>query len=184
MKFVGIAASTRDGSLNRHLFEHIVDRVSGRGHDVQDVNYGMVVDLPHYTAAREASPGIPSEIQALSADILKADGVILASPEYNFSIPGPLKNAIDWVSRIKPSVLIGKPVLLASASSSPVGGWRGLAALRIPLTCLGAQALPWEVTAGGVSSGTEIDERLATEAMSQRVDMAVTAFLDACGQKA
>jgi NAD(P)H-dependent FMN reductase len=67
---------------------------------------------------------------------------LIASPEYNFSLPGVLKNAIDWLSRAKPMVLKGKRALLLSASPSLVGGNRGLWALRVPLEAIGVHVYP------------------------------------------
>ena len=83
------------------------------------------------------------------------DGLLLASPEYNFSLPGTLKNAIDWVSRIRPVPLRGKTAFLLSASNGQVGGIRGLWQLRIPLEGLGVlvypdmYTLPWADKAFG-----------------------------------
>lgn len=180
MSYFGIAASTREGSLNCSLFDAIAREIEVRGHQVARQDYAVVENLPLYTAAREAT-GIPEEVRAMASDILAARGLVIASPEYNFSIPGPLKNAIDWISRIKPWVFIGKPVLLLSASASPVGGWRGLSALRVPLTCLGAQALPWEVTLGGVANQDQVGAMFATPAVAERADTAVSALIDAAG---
>ncbi|SFM73239.1 NADPH-dependent FMN reductase [Shimia aestuarii] len=177
MKLFGVAASTRENSLNRHLFDRVAAQIEEHGHQITVADYTIVENLPLYTAAREIDPGIPDEVQTMARAILDADALVISSPEYNFSIPGPLKNALDWISRIKPSVLTGKPVLLLAASASPVGGWRGLAALRVPLTCLGAQALPWEITLGGVTSRDAIDASLALEVTRQRVDMAISALL-------
>jgi len=84
-----------------------------------------------------------------------ADGMLLASPEYNFSLPGTLKNAIDWVSRIRPVPFRGKSAFLLSASNGQIGGVRGLWQLRIPLEGLGVlvypdmYTLPWADKAFG-----------------------------------
>jgi chromate reductase len=70
------------------------------------------------------STGFPAPVKALADAIRAADGVIFCSPEYNFSIPGGLKNAIAWVSRLQNQSFAGKPVALQSASPEPVGGAR------------------------------------------------------------
>ena len=99
-------------------------------------------DMPLYDGDLEAASGIPEGVQRLAARISAADGMLMASPEYNFSVPGVLKNAIDWLSRTKPMPLRGKRALLLSASPSLVGGNRGLWALRVPLEVLGVHVFP------------------------------------------
>ena len=73
---------------------------------------------------------------------LAADALIVASPEYNASMPAGIKNLIDWVSRVRPQPFNGKQALLLSASPSMVGGNRGLWALRIPFEHLGTRVYP------------------------------------------
>ncbi|MEQ9814670.1 MAG: NADPH-dependent FMN reductase [Azospirillaceae bacterium] len=80
--------------------------------------------FPLYNADLQASDGFPDDVMALGAAVREADGVIFVSPEYNFSIPGALKNAIDWISRLEDQPLRNKPVALQSASPSPLGGAR------------------------------------------------------------
>jgi NAD(P)H-dependent FMN reductase len=99
-------------------------------------------DMPLYDGDAEAASGIPEGAERLAERIAAADGLLIASPEYNFSMPGVLKNAIDWLSRRKPMPLRGKRALLLSASLSLVGGNRGLWALRIPLEVLGVHVFP------------------------------------------
>lgn len=82
--------------------------------------------------------GIPPAVAALGEAIRAADGLIITSPEYNYSMPGVLKNAIDWISRIKDQPLAGKPVLLQSAASGILGGVRGQYHLRQTLVFLDA----------------------------------------------
>jgi chromate reductase len=77
-------------------------------------------------------------VNALADAIRAADGVIIVTPEYNFSIPGGLKNALDWVSRLKEQPFVGKPVALQSASPGPVGGARMQYHLRQSLVFLDA----------------------------------------------
>jgi chromate reductase len=81
-------------------------------------------DFPIYSFDIQAK-GIPASVTALAAAISAADGIVIVSPEYNFSIPGGLKNAIDWLSRIKDNPpFAGKPIALQSATTGPVGGAR------------------------------------------------------------
>jgi chromate reductase len=90
--------------------------------------------------AQEAS-GIPPAVQKLADAIRAADGVIFNSPEYNFSMPGGLKNAIDWVSRVKDQPFAGKPVAIQSAANGALGGGRMQYDLRRSMILLDAVTL-------------------------------------------
>ena len=81
-------------------------------------------EFPLYNADLQESGGIPPAVQNLADAIRAADGVIFNAPEYNFSIPGGLKNAIDWVSRVQNQPFAGKPVAVQSATAGPLGGGR------------------------------------------------------------
>src|SRR6266853_1445230 len=81
-------------------------------------------DFPLYNADVQNSTGFPAPANALADAIRAADGVIFCTPEYNFGIPGGLKNAIDWVSRLPNQPFAGKPIALQSASPGPLGGGR------------------------------------------------------------
>ncbi|MFM1815754.1 MAG: hypothetical protein RLZ98_2449 [Pseudomonadota bacterium] len=82
--------------------------------------------------------GIPADVAALGAAIRQADGVIITSPEYNYSMPGILKNAIDWLSRLSEQPFAGKPVLLQSAATGIFGGVRAQYHLRQTMVFLDA----------------------------------------------
>ena len=73
---------------------------------------------------RTSGQGFPADVEALADAVRKADGVIFVTPEYNYGIPGGLKNAIDWVSRLKDQPFIGKPVAIQSVTAGPLGGGR------------------------------------------------------------
>jgi chromate reductase len=83
--------------------------------------------------------GVPAEVNAFAGAIRAADGIIIVSPEYNWSIPGGLKNAIDWVSKLKDVPFKDKPVALQSASTGQVGGARMQYHLRMSLQSIDAQ---------------------------------------------
>jgi chromate reductase len=80
--------------------------------------------MPHYNHDIQDSTGFPAEVQAWADAIRAADGVIIVSPEYNWTIPGALKNAIDWVSRMKDQPFKDKPVALQSCAGGVLGGAR------------------------------------------------------------
>ncbi|MGC1324563.1 MAG: NADPH-dependent FMN reductase [Xanthobacteraceae bacterium] len=94
--------------------------------------------FPIYNADNQNSGGFPADVIAWADAIRAADAVIIVSPEYNWSIPGGLKNAIDWVSRLKDIPLTGKPVALQSCSGGLLGGSRMQYHLRMALTTLDA----------------------------------------------
>lgn len=148
MKILAFAASLREGSSNRKLLTLAVDSARAAGADVEVVHFRELA-APLYNADDQEGSGFPAETQEWIRLLEDADGMIIASPEYNFSLPGTLKNAIDWISRVKPMPLRGKSCLLISASNSQVGGIRGLWQLRIPLEGLGVfiypdmYSLPW-----------------------------------------
>ena len=80
--------------------------------------------FPIYNLDLQNSSGFPAEVNAWADAVRAADALIIVSPEYNWSIPGGLKNAIDWLSRLQNQPFAGKPVALQSASPGPVGGAR------------------------------------------------------------
>jgi len=94
--------------------------------------------FPVYNNDLEDSAGIPAEAVAWGDAIRSADGVVIVSPEYNWSIPGGLKNAIDWASRMKEVPFKGKPVALQSCARGPLGGARMQYHLRQSLTSIEA----------------------------------------------
>jgi NAD(P)H-dependent FMN reductase len=148
MKLLAFAASLRSGSWNRKLIAAAVEIATQSGVEVDLADFHEF-HMPIYDADVQRSDGIPPGAQEMGRRVTAAAGLMIASPEYNFSLPGTLKNAIDWVSRLKPMPLRGKTGLLLSASNGQVGGIRGLWQLRIPLEGLGVTlhpdmyTLPW-----------------------------------------
>jgi chromate reductase len=98
-------------------------------------------EFPLYNADIQNTTGFPSPVNVLADAIRAADGVILCSPEYNYGIPGGLKNAIDWVSRLPNQPFAGKPMALQSASPGPLGGARVQYDLRRAMVFLDAFTL-------------------------------------------
>jgi chromate reductase, NAD(P)H dehydrogenase (quinone) len=94
--------------------------------------------FPLYDNDLQDSAGIPADVVALGDAIRAADGVVIACPEYNWSIPGPLKNAIDWLSRLPEQPFKDKPMLLQSVTPGPLGGSRMQYHLRMALMSLKA----------------------------------------------
>jgi chromate reductase, NAD(P)H dehydrogenase (quinone) len=114
--------------------------------------------FPLYDADLQASAGFPPDVVALADAIRAADAVIIITPEYNYSIPGALKNAIDWVSRINDQPFKEKPVAIQSATGGPLGGARMQYHMRQALTFLNAFIFGTpEVFVG--SAQTKFDEK-------------------------
>lgn len=141
MKILALAGSMRAASLNRKLLG-IAAAIAEREGATVDRADPRMLDVPHYDGDVEAASGPPPGALALAARVAASDALLIASPEYNYSVPGVLKNAIDHLSRVKPMPLRGKRALLLSASLSLVGGNRGLWALRMPLEVLGVHVHP------------------------------------------
>jgi NAD(P)H-dependent FMN reductase len=135
-------------------------------------------DGPSYDADRERSDGLPSGPEALRRRIEAAQAFVIVSPEYNCSVPGILKNAIDWVSRARPQPFNGKHGFLLSASPSMVGGNRGLWALRIPLEHLGARIYPDMFSLAQAHQAFDANGRLGSAPLQQRLEQTLTSFLD------
>ena len=98
-------------------------------------------EFPLYNADIQNSTGFPAPVNMLADAIRAADGVIFCTPEYNFSLPGGLKNAIDWVSRLPNQPFAGKPIAIQSASPGPLGGGRVQYDLRRAMVFLDALTL-------------------------------------------
>ncbi len=98
-------------------------------------------DLPLYDGDLQQQSGVPAGAQALGDAVRAADGVVIVSPEYNYSVPGGLKNAIDWVSRLEDQPFKGKPVALQSAAPGMLGGSRMQYHLRQVMVFIDARVL-------------------------------------------
>ena len=127
MKILGIAGSLRQGSYNRALLRAAQELASV---DAQITPYTGLGDIPPYNEDVRAQ-GDPPPVKSLKAQIQAADALLIATPEYNYGIPGVLKNAIDWASRPpEASPLRLKPIALMGASPGNMGTVRAQLALR------------------------------------------------------
>ncbi len=167
MKIVAIVGSLRKESFNMQLARTIQERYEEK-FELVIPNIG---ELPHFNQDDELDPvPVVKEFKQL---VKEADGVMLITPEYNWSIPGVLKNALDWLSRVD-KVLTDKPVMIAGASAGMMGTIRGQLQLRQALTSPGLQArlLP--------PAGNEILINKAGDKFdgNRLVDESTLAFLD------
>jgi len=130
-----ICGSLRKGSYNAAIARALPSLAPPEMTFTPAASFGR---FPIYNADDQAATGIPADVVAWCDAIRKADAVVVVSPEYNWSIPGGLKNAIDWASREKEVCFKDKPVALQSASGGQVGGARMQYHLRMALTTLDA----------------------------------------------
>jgi chromate reductase len=168
------------GSLRKASFNAMVQRaLPGLAPaEIKLTTAPSFADFPIYNADIQNSTGFPAPVNALVDAIRSADGVIFCTPEYNFSIPGGLKNAIDWVSRLQNQPFAGKPVALMSASPGPVGGARMQYDLRRSMVFLDAFTLNKpEIFIGNCAS--KFDEKtgeLKDETTRNFIKQQLTAF--------
>ena len=172
-----LSASLRRDSLNARLAELAATVV--HAHRATAERCTMVdFDCRSYNHDVERGSGIPAGAERLRERLLAADAFIVACPEYNASLPGALKNVIDWVSRFQPQPFNGHQGLLVSASPSMVGGNRGLWSLRIPLEHLGARIYPDMFSLAQAHKAFDGGERLADATLQERFDRTIECFLD------
>lgn len=176
MKVLAFAASLRKGSLNRKLLELAVSIAREQGFDVELVDF-REFDMPLFDGDYQHEHGLPEGAKRLEAKLRESDALLLASPEYNYSVAGPLKNAIDWVSRARPMPWRGKSVYLLSASPGPIGGIRGLWQTRIPLEGCGALVFPDMFALANAADAFDADGRLTNAALGERLSKEVVGFL-------
>ena len=180
MKLLAFAASLRKASLHRKLIRVAVESARAQASALGlegDIDFADFheFDMPIYDGDIQEQ-GWPPGSEELARRVRAADGILLATPEYNYSIAGPLKNAIDWISRMKPFPTQGKSVLLLATSGGPAGGIRGLWQTRIPLEGCGAFVYPdmfW-LPHGPTALG---DEGLTDPKQRERLDKLMHAFL-------
>jgi len=135
---IGISGSLRNGSLNTMLLEAMKELLP----EDAELTVRPIGNIPLYNADLDVDGG-PDPVRALKADIDTADGLLIATPEYNYGAPGVLKNAIDWVSRPAfKSVLVGKRIGIVGAAPGIVGTARAQNDLRNVLFGTLAEVFP------------------------------------------
>ena len=159
IRLLGMSGSLRAGSYSNAVILTLREKFAGRA----DLSLYDLAPIPAYNQDFEGDKR-PAIVKQLLADIEAADGLVLCAPEFNHSIPGVLKNAIDWASRPSfQSVLAYKHVALMATSRGPLGGARCLEHMRIALdSCLSRIALAREViitaTESKIRDGRLVDE--------------------------
>ncbi len=173
LRILGIAGSLRRASFNRGLIRAAVTLAPPH---MTVVPYELG-DIPLYNGDIEAL-GDPEPVARFKAAIDAADGLLVATPEYNHCVPGVLKNAIDWASRpARASALTGKPVAIFGASTGPAGTARAQAHLRDGLTYTNGLVLPLpEVLVGLAPAKFDADGNLTDTATGEEIADLLKAF--------
>ena len=159
IRLLGMSGSLRAGSYSNAVILTLREKFAGRA----DLSLYDLAPIPAYNQDFEGDKR-PRVVKQLLADIADADGLVLCAPEFNHSIPGVLKNAIDWASRPAfQSVLAYKHVAIMATSRGPLGGARCLEHMRVALdSCLSRIALAREVIISAAESkiqgGRLVDE--------------------------
>jgi NAD(P)H-dependent FMN reductase len=149
-KILAFAGATRTESFNKKLIKLGADGARAAGAEVTLIDL-RDYPMPLYDGDLEAASGIPEHGKRLKKLFLEHDGLLISSPEYNSSIPGVLKNAVDWVSRSEPgesplAAYQGKVAALLSASPGQLGGSRALVVVRMMLGNIKVLVLPDQVS--------------------------------------
>jgi chromate reductase, NAD(P)H dehydrogenase (quinone) len=172
-QILAISGSLRGASYNRALLK------VASGLAPRDVTVNLYPDLdqmPPFSEDLEFGP-VPLAVARLRQAIDEADGILIATPEYNGSIPGQLKNAIDWASRpARSGVLAGKAVATISASPSPHGAASAQADLRKVLMVAGASLVGEEVVVARVHERVDRSGSLLDEALGSRLTDVMAGF--------
>jgi chromate reductase len=176
MNVLGISGSLRRDSHNTKLL-----RTAGEMFEAANVEFEIYPDLklvPPYDEDDDVDP-VPAAVAQLRSAVAGADGLFFSTPEYNSSIPGQLKNAVDWLSRPAGSgALMNKPVAVVGASTGMFGAVWSQAELRKALSSAGARVLEGEVAVGHAHTRFDDDGTLTDPNLAEQVDEVVRTVLD------
>ncbi len=167
MKILGISGSLRRDSWNRKLLLTAGELLPS---GVELELYEGLKEVPPYDEDDDVQPA-PAAVAQLRAAIAGADALLIATPEYNSSVPGQLKNAIDWASRpIETSVLRNKPSAVVGSSTGAFGAVWSQAELRKVLAATGARVVEGEVAVGHAPSKFDESGRLADDDLLEQLE--------------
>jgi len=171
MRILGLSGSLRRDSHNSSLLRAAAKALPP---GVELELFDGLADLPHYDADLDVDPA-PVSVDRLRDAIADADGVLIATPEYNGSIPGALKNALDWASRPFPdNALRGKPAAVVGASTGMFGAVWAQAEVRKVLKTIGADVLDGELPVPHAHVAFGDDGHLADGGMHDALEELVT----------
>ncbi len=172
-----ICGSLRKPSMNRKLLSEALRLLGPADGTFADIRF------PLYDGDIETSEGIPDAVGTLAEQIEKADAIIIGCPEYNASFSGVLKNALDWVSRLKGNPWLGKPVAIVSAAGGRAGGARSQSAFRLAMNPFRARVLPGpEVLVASAGQAFDDEGRLKDERYIKALETLMSDLRGAAGR--
>ncbi|MXQ09494.1 NADPH-dependent FMN reductase [Alphaproteobacteria bacterium GH1-50] len=174
---LGLSGSLREGSTNTGLVREIA-RHWGGDFELADIRF------PLFDADLQDRDGVPAEVQALAQRIAEADAVVISTPEYNQSLSGVLKNALDWISRTPTKPWADKPVAITAAAAGRSGGARASYALRLAMTPFNPRLLTREILLADARNQFDEDGRLISERYEAQVVTLVEALRDEVARSA
>jgi chromate reductase len=179
MRILGISGSLRRDSHNRRLLLEAAELVpAGTQLDL----FGGLKAVPPYDEDDDRDEEEHPAVTELRDAIARADAMLIATPEYNSSVPGQLKNAIDWASRPRGApVLLGKPVAVIGASTGFFGGVWAQAELKKILRTAGARVVDGEVAVPRAHVRLEEDGRLLDDELRERLALLVDTLVTESG---
>ena len=181
MKVLGISGSLRRGSHNTDLLR-AAGELFGAGVDFE--LWDGLKAIPPYDEDDDVEPA-PAPVAALRAAVAGADAVLFATPEYNSSVPGQLKNALDWLSRpLAKNPLRNTPVAVVGASTGTFGAVWAQAELRKILAATGARVVEAELAVGHAPTRFSEDGRLVDEEIRGQLGEVVDTLMDAVTARA
>ena len=170
---VAICGSLRKGSFNRQLMNASIG-LAPAGMTIKEAP--SFAKMPIYNFDDQQSTGFPKDADALHEAIGAADAVLVVSPEYNWSVPAGLKNAVDWLSRYKDVSFKDKPVAIQSAAGGLLGGARMQYALRMVLQAVDAQLFGKPEVIVNMAASKFADGKLTDQGAQDLIKQQLTAF--------
>lgn len=173
LNIIAISGSLRAASYNTSLLRAVADLAP----DTMAIDVVTLKGIPVYDGDDEDANGVPQIVVDLANKLRASDGIIIATPEYNFSIPGGLKNATDWLSRVKNQPFQNKPVGVMGAAMGPVGTARSQYHLRQNLVGLMAATMTKpEIFVGTAQNKFDADGKLVDEETTKFLNDWLKAF--------
>ncbi len=173
MRILAISGSLRRGSHNTSLLQAAAELL-GPGDELE--LWQGLREVPPYDQDDDVEPA-PAAVAELRRAVASADAVLIATPEYNSSVPGALKNALDWASRpLATNVFRNKPVAALASSAGMFGGVWAAAELRKVLAAMGARVVEVEVAVGRVQERLDADGRLVDDEVREQLREALAAL--------
>ncbi len=181
MKFLMMAASLSENSLNKKLISNAAHIIEKANHEVNLVQFSEF-NMSLYNADIEKKSGLPSGAKSFIEKMHVADAMIFSSPEYNFSMPGTFKNFFDWISRERPMPWQGKYIYLISASPALNGGNRALWVSRVSFEACGSFVFPSMFSLPKAHEAFDAASNFVDKSVHERLQKSLMAFIEYMGK--